>query len=158
MTSKTPNERNAIFAEEAFVVDVQILLNQIMAQKGFSRADLARAMNVSRPRITQIFSDDCKNFTVRLLARAMYAMGESPSLTCELELAALRLKWEREIRQMADAAQNVIPIWTSEIDELTDGPQNAFLSWGEGVDEAKFNWCANDNGRAGLMRNRKMVA
>ena len=140
MTIKTPNEREAIFAEEAFVVDVQILLNKIMTEKGFSRADLARAMNLSRPRITQIFSDDCKNFTVKLLARAMHAMGESASLTCDLELAALRLKWEREIRQMADAAPNVFPIWDDETDE---------------------NECfrpANDNRLAGLVRHYGMAA
>ena len=80
MASQFANDKDAIFAEEAFVVDVQILLHKIMLEKGISRADLARAMNVSRPRITQIFSDDCKNFTVRLLARAMHALGESPEL------------------------------------------------------------------------------
>jgi predicted XRE-type DNA-binding protein len=90
MADKLNAEREAIFAEEAFVVDVQILLNQIMKEKGFSRADLARAMNVSRARITQIFSDDCKNFTVRLLARAMHAMGEVPEVTCEFHMDQMR--------------------------------------------------------------------
>lgn len=82
MGNQFASERDAIFAEESFVVDVQILLNTIMVEKGISRADLARAMNVSRPRITQIFSDDCKNLTVRLLARAMHALGESPEMIC----------------------------------------------------------------------------
>jgi transcriptional regulator with XRE-family HTH domain len=69
-------ERTAIFAEEAAVVEVQSLLHQLMEDKGWSRADLARAMNVSRARVTQIFSDECKNLTVRLMARAMTALGE----------------------------------------------------------------------------------
>lgn len=69
-------ERTAIFAEEAAVVEVQSLLHQLMENKGWSRADLARAMNVSRARVTQIFSDECKNLTVRLMARAMTALGE----------------------------------------------------------------------------------
>lgn len=69
-------ERTAVFAEEAAVVEVQSLLHQLMEDKGWSRADLARAMNVSRARVTQIFSDECKNLTVRLLARAMIALDE----------------------------------------------------------------------------------
>jgi transcriptional regulator with XRE-family HTH domain len=116
MADKLNAEREAIFAEEAFVVDVQILLNQIMKEKGFSRADLARAMNVSRARITQIFSDDCKNFTVRLLARAMHAMEEAPALTCDFHLAQLRRKWEFESRKLAKAAENVVPMWDDETD------------------------------------------
>jgi transcriptional regulator with XRE-family HTH domain len=142
MANQIANERDAIFAEEAFVVDVQIILNQVMKEKGFSRADLARAMNVSRARITQIFSDECKNFTVRLLARAMHAMGEAPELTCELRLHEIRRKWELEARKLAKAATNVVQMWEEEIDEIEPyGP-------------------ANDNRAAGLVRhyNSRMVA
>jgi transcriptional regulator with XRE-family HTH domain len=138
MANQIANEREAIFAEEAFVVDVQILLNQIMKEKGYSRADLARAMNVSRARITQIFSDECKNFTVRLLARAMHAMGEAPELTCELHLEELRRKWELEARKLAKAATNVVPMWDDETDiNEVCGP-------------------ANDNRMAGLARHYGM--
>lgn len=63
-------------AEEAFVVDVQSFLHQLMIDKGFSRSQLADAMGVSRARISQLFSDECKNFTIRLLARAVHALGE----------------------------------------------------------------------------------
>jgi transcriptional regulator with XRE-family HTH domain len=138
MANQIANEREAIFAEEAFVVDAQILLNQIMKEKGYSKADLARAMNVSRARITQIFSDECKNFTVRLLARAMHAMGEVPELTCELHLQEVRRKWELEARKLAKAATNVVPMWDDEtdMDEMC-GP-------------------ANDNRMAGLARHYGM--
>lgn len=116
MANQIANEREAIFAEEAFVVDAQILLNQIMKEKGYSKADLAREMNVSRARITQIFSDECKNFTVRLLARAMHAMGEAPELTCELHIQELRRKWEIESRSLANEAPNVVSMWADETD------------------------------------------
>ena len=78
MAQKSANEQERIFAEEAFVVEVQGLLHEIMQERDISRADLARAMGVSRPRISQIFSDECKNLTVRLLARVMHALGEQP--------------------------------------------------------------------------------
>lgn len=122
MANQIANEREAIFAEEAFVVDVQIFLNQIMKEKGFSRADLARAMNVSRARITQIFSDDCKNFTVRLLARAMHAMGEVPELTSEFRLDQIRRKWECEFPRDSIVAHGESLMWatTDVIDESND--------------------------------------
>lgn len=83
MNQEPTTERAAIFAEEAAVVEVQSLLHQLMEKKGWSRADLARAMNISRARVTQIFSDECKNLTVRLLARAMSALGEEFTISAK---------------------------------------------------------------------------
>lgn len=82
-------ERNAVFAEEDFVVEAQLFLHALMEKKGASRSDLARAMGVSRARVTQIFSDECKNFTVRLLARAAHALGEAPLLTVKEEASSV---------------------------------------------------------------------
>jgi transcriptional regulator with XRE-family HTH domain len=76
MSRKNAEERNRVFAEEAAVVQAQSLLHELMDARGWSRAELARAMNVSRARVTQIFSDECSNLTVRLLARALVALGE----------------------------------------------------------------------------------
>lgn len=70
------------YAEEAFVVDAQSFLHALMEDKGVSRAQLAAAMGVSRARVSQIFSADCTNFTVRLLARACFALGERAEITC----------------------------------------------------------------------------
>lgn len=76
MGRNNAEERDRIFAEEAAVVKAQLALHELMEDRGWSRADLARAMNVSRARVTQIFSDECTNLTVRLLARALFALGE----------------------------------------------------------------------------------
>ncbi len=75
------NKETAGYVEEAFVVDVQSFLHHLMVEKGFNRSQLAEAMGVSRARVTQIFSDECKNFTIRLLARAVHALGEKPEIT-----------------------------------------------------------------------------
>lgn len=82
MVDPRTNNETAGYAEEAFVVDVQSFLHQLMVEKGFNRSQLAEAMGVSRARVTQIFSDECKNFTVRLLARAVHALGENPEIVC----------------------------------------------------------------------------
>lgn len=85
MEHNPTTERTAVFAEEAAVVEVQSLLHQLMENRGWSRADLARAMNVSRARVTQIFSDECTNLTVRLLARAMTALGEELAISVKAQ-------------------------------------------------------------------------
>lgn len=69
-------DERLVFAEEELVVSAQGLLHELLVEKGMSRADLARAMGVSRARVTQLFSDECKNFTLRLWARALFALGE----------------------------------------------------------------------------------
>jgi transcriptional regulator with XRE-family HTH domain len=113
MNQVVDKEQTAIFAEEAFVVDVQSFLHHMMEDKGFSRADLAKAMGVSRARITQIFSDESKNFTIRLLARAAHAMGES----IELDARFLRESRAREAKKngvliSGRAKSNVVPLWS----------------------------------------------
>lgn len=80
MTDLGNTDNAATVAEEDFVVEIQVFLHQLMEKKGISRADLARAMGVSRARVTQIFSDECTNFTIRLLARAVNALGETPAI------------------------------------------------------------------------------
>ncbi|QTH24049.1 helix-turn-helix transcriptional regulator [Rhizorhabdus wittichii] len=100
-------DKNAIFAEEALVVDVQIFLNTLMHEKGVSRSDLAKAMGVSRARISQLFSDECTNLTVRLFARAAYALGEKVELDCD----HFRLVRERSLSKAMGKAENVWPLW-----------------------------------------------
>lgn len=102
MNEVADNAVELIFAEEALVVDVQILLNDMMEDRGMSRADLARAMGVTRARVTQMLSDDCKNLTVRLLARAAHALGD------KVELRSGRKK--AEAKAPVDIG-NVYPIW-----------------------------------------------
>ena len=112
MAQANGSERDLILAEEAFVVDAQALLHELMETKGVSRSQLAAAMNVSRARITQILSDECKNFTVRLFARAMFALGERAEVTCswmaDREAAAEKANKRESILK----APNVHELWT----------------------------------------------
>jgi len=103
------------FAEEALVVDVQIFLHNLMEEKGMSRANLAKAMGVSRARVTQMLSDECQNLTVRLLARAAHALGEAVELDCE----HFRLKRQAKEAASASGSANVYQIW-SQIGDVDD--------------------------------------
>jgi transcriptional regulator with XRE-family HTH domain len=68
-------EASTDFAEEMLVAEIQSVLEELLQNKGYSRADLAKKMGVTKARVTQIFSDT-QNFTVRLIARAFHALGE----------------------------------------------------------------------------------
>lgn len=106
---------DAIRTEEHFVADTQLLLHEMMLDKGITRAELARRMGVSRPRVSQFFSSECTNFTVRLLANAMHALGEAPGLACG---------WSRQREQaaqaqaltglIAESTGKVVQIWREE--------------------------------------------
>lgn len=99
------------FAEEAFVVEVQSFLQTVMDEKGINKSTLAKSMGVSKARVSQMFSSEVKNFTIRLLAKALYAMGEKAELTCGAyrEVEARRLR-ERVI-DAASRGENVAICW-----------------------------------------------
>lgn len=111
MIENTSEQRSAIAVEEGFVVEVQSFLQELMNAEGVTRAELARRMGVSRARVTQIFSDECKNLTVRLLAKAAHALGQEPSIESELtrRLRAGRDDEDREAQ--ISASPNVVALW-----------------------------------------------
>jgi transcriptional regulator with XRE-family HTH domain len=78
------------FREEFFVAGVQAQLSRMLDDKGVSRAELARRLDVSRARVSQIFSDEAQNFTLKLLARSFLAVGEEPVVVPRSEYEALK--------------------------------------------------------------------
>nr|WP_314121363.1 XRE family transcriptional regulator [uncultured Brevundimonas sp.] len=95
-------KNSSVYAEEALVVDLQSLLHTVMVEKGFTRSQLAAAMGVSKARVTQLFSDDCNNFTVRMLARALFALGEQLEVSCPtMKKAQARIEAFESLEQLA---------------------------------------------------------
>lgn len=78
------------FKEEAFVAETQAHLSRLLDEKGVSRAELARRLDVSRARVTQIFSDEAHNLTLRLLVRSYLALDEEPVIVSRVEYEWLR--------------------------------------------------------------------
>ena len=117
--ARDERETSRIFAEEDAVVSVQSFLHELMEEKGISRADLARAMGVSRARVTQIFSDECSNLTLRLLARAMFALDEQLVVSSSRRVKADLAKMAPEIfrKKICSARSPWVEI---ESDEKTD--------------------------------------
>lgn len=113
MTEMTHIDIDSLRAEENFVADAQLLLHEVMLAKGISRTELAGRLGVSRARITQLFSSECKNFTVRLLARAMHALDEAAELSCGWTRQRDRELHESVVAaSLCDPARTVVAFWT----------------------------------------------
>lgn len=119
MNQVVDREKLAVFAEEALVVDAQVLLHNLMEEKNVSRAELARRMGVSRPRVTQMLSDECTNFTVRLLARAAFALGEKVELDCH------HFEAQRSSKRASEAKSASNVYWLEDVDETCDADVSA---------------------------------
>lgn len=72
-------EYSATYAEEAAMVDASELIAGALEASGVSRAELARALNVSRSEITERLRGD-RNITVRNLAATLHALGATLEL------------------------------------------------------------------------------
>ena len=78
------------FREEFFVAEAQTQLSELMDRVGITRAELARKLGVSRARVTQIFSDEATNLTLRLLYRSYAALGDEPVIISKREYDRLK--------------------------------------------------------------------
>ena len=73
-------DKERIVAEEDLVIDAQFLLQELMNERGISRAELARLTGVSKARISQLLSSGA-NPTLRTLATLAHALGDQVFLS-----------------------------------------------------------------------------
>lgn len=74
----------AVYAQEAAMVDASELIALAMEKAGVGRADLARTLRVPRSEITARLSGD-RNITVRNLAKTLHALGAKLVLDVKFE-------------------------------------------------------------------------
>lgn len=100
-----------LFAQEEFVADIQALLHDMMERKCVSRAELAKRLGVSKPRVTQFFAGDGSNLTARTIARVFHALDETAELSCgwARRIADARVI-ERQRQAIAASGGSVIEI------------------------------------------------
>jgi DNA-binding Xre family transcriptional regulator len=96
MAHATPQDE-MIAAEEAVIADAQFVIHNLMADAGVSRADLARELGVSQARVTQMFSDEANNLTLRTLGRVFRVLGQECRITCD--------RWEAILAKASECAE-----------------------------------------------------
>lgn len=117
-----------ISAEVGFILDLQLAIEHALDERGLTQADLARLMNVSEPRVSQMLSDNGANMRARTIGRIADALNATPCLKFEPRdeagcavsmkrwavdgrnawgraVAANENQWEREGTRMAAGAR-----------------------------------------------------
>lgn len=87
----------AVYAKEAAMVDASELIARALEASGLSRAELARALKVSRSEVTERLRGN-RNITVRNLAATLHALG------AELQLGA-RMPAAKQVDAPIDLAK-----------------------------------------------------
>jgi transcriptional regulator with XRE-family HTH domain len=74
---REPNDKNydVLLAENRFVSEVQLVIERTMEEMNFSQADLARALDVTEARVSQILASNGKNLQARTIARIAHVLG-----------------------------------------------------------------------------------
>jgi len=64
------------FATEALVFSTQVALQKAMNRKGVGKKELSERLGISPARVSQIFSSNGPNLTLKTTARIAHAIGE----------------------------------------------------------------------------------
>src|SRR3954466_4496948 len=86
-------------AEPKFLLAVQSELQRIMNNKGLKYRDLARRLGVSEARVSQMFSDQARNLTIRTIAKVFFKLDEEPIVITSTELELLTSRAEDRRRE-----------------------------------------------------------
>lgn len=87
---------DALYAQEAAMIDAAELIAGALEASGMTRADLARRLGVSRAEVTERLKGE-RNITVRKLAETLHALGERLTLDTESAIDGRRaraLTWQ----------------------------------------------------------------
>lgn len=82
---------DAIYAQEAAMVDASELIARALDASGVTRAELARRLGISRAEVTARLKGE-RNITVRKLAETLHALGQRLTLDAEPALDERRLR------------------------------------------------------------------
>lgn len=78
------NDYACVSAQERMVVDVQCSIQKLLNHRGWTQKDLAEALGVSESTVSQLFSDDARNLTLRRLAKIFHVLDDRCWLTSDV--------------------------------------------------------------------------
>lgn len=80
------------FAIEALVFSVQIALQKAMQKHGVSNKELAERLGMTPARVSQIFSSNGPNLTLKTIAKIQHALGEEFEFLSKSDVQATKPK------------------------------------------------------------------
>lgn len=82
------DEEKEAFAIESLVFSVQVALQKAMSKHGVTNKELAQRLGMSPARVSQVFSSNGPNLTLKTIARIQHALGEDFELISKSEIEA----------------------------------------------------------------------
>ena len=85
---RAPNDKeyDVLVSENRFVTGIQLEIERALEMRAMTQADLARALDVSEARVSQILAGNGKNLRARTIARIAHVLG----LEADLEFSEPR--------------------------------------------------------------------
>jgi transcriptional regulator with XRE-family HTH domain len=82
------DEEKEAFAIESLVFSVQVALQKAMSKHGVANKELAQRLGMSPARVSQVFSSNGPNLTLKTIARIQHALGEDFEFISKSEIEA----------------------------------------------------------------------
>ena len=79
-----------LLAEDEFVADAQMYLLNLMQNQGVTKAELASRLGVSRSAVSQLFSLEPSNLSMKKFARVAAALGSKVSVASQVDVDSQR--------------------------------------------------------------------
>jgi len=122
---RTATDKNydVLFAENEFVTGLQLEIERAMSESDMTQADLARALDVSEARVSQILGGNGRNLQARTIARIAHILGLH---------AHVKFKQQESAEDCAEAVKS---------------SRRAFHVWRRPHEDQGFDWdqIANDD-------------
>lgn len=83
------------YAIESLVFSVQVALQKAMNRKGVTNKELAERLGMTPARVSQVFSSNGPNLTLKTIARIAHALGEDFELVRKEDIRPQALPEER---------------------------------------------------------------
>lgn len=108
MSNRTPHHRSEddqfelLLAEEALLLEAQMLIQRVLTDAKLSQRDLATRMGVGESYVSQMLGLSGRNLTLKTIARAMHALQAKVVIRLETDIAT-----EVEV-QVADSSVDAV--------------------------------------------------
>jgi transcriptional regulator with XRE-family HTH domain len=107
--STAPQEVDDLLAVHNLLVLTQTEIQKLLNEKGLKYRDLARRLGVTEARVSQIFSENATNLTIKTIAKIFLRLNEEAYITSA-----------REFARVGCAGTKVVTVDTWEAQELGD--------------------------------------
>jgi transcriptional regulator with XRE-family HTH domain len=105
-------EYDTLVAENRFVTDIQMEIERAMEDQNISQAELARALEISEARVSQVLAGNGKNLQARTIARIAHILGLRACVEFkDQSWSSVKLdprKWTKVARMFVNYDWNVI--------------------------------------------------